>query len=212
MAHRGSARGHVPLVRGARRKPVRTRGHRRAPPAAGRGDEIAVTESALRTGMRVGDRVPLTGWAPEVPWPASGAAARVSSRRWATSRSPAWSEACPTSPTTPTGGLGVYADAALAEAHPEIAQSNVVMVYTDDRADALAVTEELSPLLTDGDVTDGRGDASGGSPSRRRRSSTTHCSSPACSWPSPVPPSSPPGTAGTWPAGDPILSCCPGSA
>ena len=130
-------------------------------PAAGRADEIAVTESALRTGLRVGDRVPLNG---------VGTGSAVACL--------GGSGACPLAPmgdVTVTGvvrglpdladdtegGLGVYADAALAEAHPEIAQSNVVMVYTDTRADALAVTEELSPLLTDGDVTDGRGDAAG---------------------------------------------------
>ena len=130
-------------------------------PAAGRADEIAVTESALRTGMRVGDRVPLNG---------VGTGSAVACL--------GGSGACPLAPmgdVTVTGvvrglpdladntdgGLGVYADAALAEAHPEIAQSNVVMVYTDNRADALALTEELSPLLTDGDVTDGRGDAAG---------------------------------------------------
>jgi ABC-type lipoprotein release transport system permease subunit len=130
-------------------------------PAPGRADEIAITESALRSGVRVGDQIPLNG---------VGTGSAVACL--------GGSGACPFTPmgdVTVTGvvrglpdladntegGLGVYADAALADAHPEVAQSNVVMVYTDSRADALALTEDLSPLLTDGDVTDGRGDAAG---------------------------------------------------
>jgi hypothetical protein len=111
---------------------------------------------------------------------------------------------------TTDGGLAVFADTALADAHSDIAQSNIVMVYTDSRADALALTEDLSPLLADGDVTDGRGDPAGAV----QATSVEHDALLVAGLllAITVPSSSPPGTAGTWPAGDPILSCSPDSA
>ena len=130
-------------------------------PAAGRADEIVVTESALRTGMRVGDRVPLNGVGTGNAVACLGGSGACPLTPMGDATVTGVVRGLPDLADNTDGGLGVYADAALAEAHPEIAQSNVVMVYTDNRADALALTEELSPLLTDGDVTDGRGDASG---------------------------------------------------
>ena len=179
-------------------------------PAPGRADEVAVTESALRTGIRVGDRVPLNGVGTESAVACLGGSGTCPFTPMGDVTVTGVVRGLPDLAEATEGGLGVYAESALAEAHPEIAQSNVVMVYTNTRADALALTEELSPLLTDGDVTDGR--ATPPVPSRRPRSSTTRCSSPACSWPSPALRSSPRGTAGTWPAGGPTLWCCPGSA
>jgi hypothetical protein len=149
----------VAVPPGSRFRPVVMAGRL---PAAGAADEIAVPERVARDrSLEPGDRVPLVGIRVEDvdaclsggpdcrPGPIGEATVTGVTR---------------TLPDLVDGdqeGLSVYADAAFAEAHPTIGRSNIVMVYTHGRDDALTLTEQLSPLVTRGDVTDGRGDASG---------------------------------------------------
>ena len=162
-------------------------------PAAGRADEIAVTESALRTGMRVGDRVPLTGVGTGSAVAClGGGAARAPSRRWVTSRSPASSEGSPRpAPTTPTAVSASTPTPRSAEAHPRGSRSPTSSWCTRTTGRCPRSDRGVSPLLTDGDVTDGVA-LSGAvqATSVRARRAARRRPAPR---PSPVPPSSAPG-------------------